>query len=95
MREFGFKLSVIAAPLREVPLALPAVSRSGLDGTRFAQTLCFSKFNACPRGPLAFKAFLAQNRALLRVWRTGVLQTSVFIEWIGPRAPRVQKSAVL
>ena len=90
-----FKLSVIAAPLREVPLALPAVSRLGTDGTRFAQTLCFSMFNAGPRTALAFKAFLAQNRVLHRVWRARVLQTSVFIEWIGHRAPRAQKSAVL
>ena len=86
-----FKLSVIAAPLREVPLALPAVSRLGTDGIQFAQTLCFSMFNAGPPGPLAFKAFLAHKRALLRVWRTCVLQTSVFIEWIGPRVPLAPK----
>ena len=57
----------------------------------FAQTLRFSGFYACPPAPLAFKAFLAQNRALLRVWRTCVLQTSVFIEWIGPRVPLTPK----
>ena len=57
LREFGFKLSVIAAPLREVPLALPAVSRSGPDGTHVAQTLCFPGFNAGPPPQLAFKAF--------------------------------------
>ena len=37
--------------------------------------------------PLAFGAFFVQNRALLRVWRTCILQDSVFVEWIGPRSP--------
>ena len=60
-------------------------------GTEFAQTLCFPRFNACPPSPLAFGARFAQNRALLRVWRTGVLQTSVFIEWIGARVPLTPK----
>ena len=83
LREFGAKLSVIAAPLREVPWPLPAVWLRGLGGTHVAQTLRFSRFNTWPSRQLAFKAFLAQIRALLRVWRTCVLQTSVFIEWIG------------
>ena len=91
LREFGVKLSVIAAPLREVPWPLPAVLVRGFPGTHFAQTLCFSRFYAGPPAPLAFKAFLAQNRALLRVWRTCVLLTSVFIEWIGPRVPLTPK----
>ena len=91
MREFGAKLSVIAAPLREVPWPLPAVWLRGLGGIHFAQTLCFSRFNTCPPARFAFKAFLAQNRALLRVWRTCVLLTSVFIEWIGLRVPLVFK----
>ena len=94
LREFGAKLSVIAAPLREVPWPLCAVWVRGRPGIDFAQTLRFSGFHACPRPPLAFKAFLAQNRALLRVWRTGVLQTSVFIEWIGPRVPLTPKVCV-
>ena len=38
MREFGAKLSVIAAPLREVPWPLPAVWVRGPVGARFAQT---------------------------------------------------------
>ena len=95
LREFGMKLSVIAAPLREVPWPLPAVWLRGLVGTHFAQTLCFSRFNTCPPTRLAFKAFLAQNRVLLRVWLPCVLQASGFVEWIGLRAPRAQKSAVL
>ena len=65
----GCKLSVISAPLREVSLALPAVLVSGPPGTHVAQTLRFSRFIALPPRPLAFKAFLAQNRALLRVGR--------------------------
>ena len=94
LREFGVKLSVIAAPLREVPWPLPAVLVRGWAGTHFAQTLRFSVFHACPPAPLEFKAFLAQNRALLRVWRTCVLQTSVFIEWIGPRTPLTPKDCI-
>ena len=69
LREFGVKLSVIAAPLREVSWLRSAVSASGIDGMHVAQTLRFSRFIAGPRPPLAFKAFLVQNRALLRVWR--------------------------
>ena len=45
----------------------------------------------CPQPPAEFKAFLAQNRALLRGWRTRGFQTSVFIEWIGPRVPLTPK----
>ena len=84
LREFGVKLSVIAAPLREVPWPVPAVLVRGRAGNACAQTLRFSGFHACPPAPLAFNAFLDRNRALRRVWRTCVLQTSVFIEWIGP-----------
>ena len=51
-------------------LALPAVFPSGPPGVHVAQTLRFSRFIALPRPAFAFKAFLAQNRALLRVWRT-------------------------
>ena len=39
----------------------------------------------------AFGAHLAQNRALLRVGRTGVLLTSVFVGWMGLRAPLTPK----
>ena len=78
-----------------LPWPLSAVLVSGPPGFYFAQTLRFSGFHACPRAALEFKGFLAQNRALLRVWRTGVLLTSVFLEWIGPRTPRAQKFAVL
>ena len=34
---------------------------------------------------------MAQNRALLRVRRTGVLLTSVFVDWIGLRVPLTPK----
>ena len=95
MREFGFKLSVISAPLRVDSWLLSAVFRSGIPATDVAQTLRFSRFIALPPTPLGFKALFAQIRALLRVWHTGVLQTSVFLEWIGPWALRVQKYAVL
>ena len=45
LREFGLQSTVIAAPVRGVPLALAAVLLSGPPGVHFAQTLCFSKFN--------------------------------------------------
>ena len=69
LREFGVKLFVIAAPLREVPWPRPAVWVRGPPSADVAQTLRFSGFHASPPSPLAFKAFLAQNRALLWVWR--------------------------
>ena len=74
-----------------LPWPLSAVLCSGKAGFDFAQTLRFSGFHACPPSPAEFKAFLARIRALLRVWRTCVLQTSVFIEWIGPRVPLTPK----
>ena len=74
-----------------LPWLLSAVSRSGTAGIDFAQTLRFSGFYACPRSPRAFGTHFAQNRALLRVWRTCVLVTSVFIEWIGPLVPLTPK----
>ena len=86
-----FQTIVIAAPLREASLAAKRGFVVGTFGFDFAQTLRFSGFHACPPSALAFKAFLGQNRALLRVWRTCVLQTSVFIEWIGPRVPLTPK----
>ena len=49
----------------------------------------------CPRSPLEFKAFLAQNRALAVVWRTCALLTTVFIDWIGHWRSWTQKSALL
>ena len=45
--------------------------------------------------PLEFKMFWAQNRALAEAWRTCVLLTTVFIDWIGPWRSRAQKSALL
>ena len=90
MREFGFQL----------PLSLPLCVGGGcflrfwcrdLPGTQVAQTLCFPGFNTCPPTGLAFKAFLVQNRALAAVWRTGVLQTTCFLERIGPWAPSTPK----
>jgi hypothetical protein len=94
LREFGVQTTVIAAPLRWVGL-LPAVLGPGPVGTHVAQTLRFSRFIAGPPAPLEFKAFWAQNRALAEVWRTCVLLTTVFIDWIGPRRSRAQKSALL
>ena len=87
LREFGSKLSVIAAPLCEVSWLRSAVSPLGQTGPHVAKTLRFSRFIALPPAPLAIKAFLTLNRVLLRVWRTGVLQTSFFLKWIGLRAP--------
>ena len=55
----------------------------------------FSRVMACTPGPLEFKAFWAQNRALAAVWRTCVLLTMVFIDWIGPWRSPAQKSALL
>ena len=54
-----------------------------------------SQFIACPPSRLAFGAFWAQIRALAAVWRTCVLLTTVFIDWIGSRRSRAQKSALL
>ena len=82
-------------PSARVPLVLSAVSGPVTDGVHFAQTLCFPEFNAGPPRALAFKAFLLHNRSLLRVWRTPVLLTTVFVEWIAPRLARAQKSAFL
>ena len=70
---------------------LPAVLVPGPPGTEVAQTLCFPGFYTSPPTGLAFKTFLAQNRALAAVWRTGVLQTPCFLERIGPRAPSPSK----
>ena len=96
LREFGFKLSVIAAPLCEATLGRAARECSrGRPAIFSPRRYVFSMFIACPPAPLAFKAFWAQNQALLRVWRIGVLKSSVFIDWIGPRAHLPQKSAVL
>ena len=75
-----------------LPWLLSAVLVSGDAGADVAQTLRFSVFHACPPARAAFKAFLVQDRALLRVWRTCVLLTSVFIAWIGPRVPLPPKS---
>ena len=94
LKEFGVQTTVIAAPLRWVGL-LPAVLGPGPAGTHVAQTLRFSRFIACPPSRLAFGAFWAQNRALAAVWRTCVLLTTVFIDWIGPWRSRAQKSALL
>ena len=94
LREFGVQTTVIAAPLRWVGL-LPAVLGPGDPGTHVAQALRFSRFIAVPPTPLEFKAFWAQNRALAAVWRTCVLLTTVFIDWIGPWRSRAQKSALL
>ena len=74
-----------------LPWLLSAFLLPGAPGLHFAQTLRFSGFHACPRSRVEFKAFLAHIRALVRVWRTRVLQTSVFIEWIGPRVPLTPK----
>ena len=86
--------TVIAGPLRWVGL-LPAVLGPGDAGTQVAQTLRFSRFMVCSPGPLEFQAFWAQNHALAEVWRTCLLPTTVFIDWIGPWRPRVQRSALL
>ena len=94
LREFGVQTTVIAAPVRWGGL-LPAVLVPGPVGTHVAQTVRFSRFIAVPPSPLEFKAFWAQNRALAAVWRTCVLLTTVFIDWIGPWRSRVQKSALL
>ena len=53
LREFGVQTTVIAAPVRWGGL-LPAVLVPGLPSTHVAQTLCFSRFIACPPRPLAF-----------------------------------------
>ena len=90
LREFGAKLSVIAAPLRG-SLLLLAVLGPGTPGTDVVQTLRFSVFYACPPAPRAFGAHFAQNRALPRVWRTRGLLTSVFVEWIALRVPLTSK----
>ena len=73
-------------------LAVPAVLPASVH---FAQTLRFSSFIACPRASLEFEPFWAQYHALAEVWRTCVLLTSFFLDWIGPWRSRVQKSALL
>ena len=92
-REFVFQTIRHLCPCVRCSLAVPAVLVSGEPGVHFPQTLYFSRFIACPRAPLEFKAFWAQYRALAAVWRTCV--TSFFIDWIGPWRSRIQKSALL
>jgi hypothetical protein len=95
LREFGVQTIRHLCPcVRGVGL-LSAVFLSGPPAVHFAQTLRFSRFIACPSNPLEFNAFWAQNRALAEVWRTCVLLTTVFIDWIGPWRSRAQKSALL
>ena len=94
LSEFDVQTIIIAAPLRWVGL-LPADWGLGVAGTHVARTLRFSRFIAAPPTRHAFGAFWAQNIALAEVWRTCVLLTTVFIDWIGPWRPRVQKSALL
>ena len=77
-----FPTAVIAAPVRWGGV-LPAVLVPG----QVAQTLCFPVFNTCPPARFAFKAFLVQNRALEAVWRTRALQSTGFVDSIGPWAP--------
>ena len=84
LREFGLQTIRYLCPCVRCSLAVPAVLVSGTPGVHVAQTLRFSRFIACPPAPLESKAFLAQNRALAAVWRTCVLLTTVFIDWIGP-----------
>ena len=57
LREFGSKLSVIAAPLCEVSWLRSAVSPSGIAGTHVAQTLRFSRFIALPPARSHLKPF--------------------------------------
>ena len=45
--------------------------------------------------PFRLKKFFAQNRFLARERRTCALQTTFFLDCIGPWRPRAQKSAVL
>ena len=95
MREFGVRTIRHLCPcVRGVGLP-SAVFLSGTAGVHFAKTLRFSRFIVCPPSRFEFKAFLAQIRALAAVWRTCVLLTSVFIDWIGPWRSRVQKSALI
>ena len=81
LREFGLKTIRYLCPC--VRCSLAAVLVSGPPSVHVAQTLRFSRFVACPRGPFAFKAIWVQNHALAVVWRTCVLLTSFFIDWIG------------
>ena len=95
LREFGVQTIRHLCPcVRGVGL-LSAVLLSRTVGVHFAQTLRFSRFIACPPAQLESKAFWAKNRALATVWRTCVLLTTVFIDWIGPWRSRAQKSALL
>ena len=95
LTEFSFQSVRHHCPCLRCSLALPAVLQSGPTGIHVAQTLRFSQFIALPPWPFAFKAFSVLNRALATVWRPCALQTTCFRYWIGPRRPRVQKSAVL
>ena len=94
LREFGVQTTVIAAPVRWGGL-LPAVLVPGPAGTHVAQTLRFSRFIAAPPSQFEFKAFWAQDRALVRVSCTCVLLTTVLIDWISPWRTRPQESALL
>ena len=55
------KLSVIAAPVREVTLATSCGFLSLTAGTRVAQTLCFPRFMACPPSALEVFGLLCKN----------------------------------
>ena len=70
------KLSVIAAPVREVTLA----------------TSCGFPLATCRHPPRSkFSAFCAKTCALAAVWRTRALQTTCLLEWIGPPPPSTPK----
>ena len=56
-----------------------------LPGLTSLKRFVFRGLMRVPPRRLAFKAFLAQNRTLLRVWRHVFFLTSVLVEWIGPR----------
>ena len=93
-REFGLQTIRHLCPCVRCSLAFLVVFRPGDDGVHVAQTLRFSRLIACLPTLLGLTHFGFQNRCLARVQRTGVLQTSVFCDLIGPCRPRVQKSAV-
>ena len=95
LREFGLQTIRHLCPCVRCSLARAAVFQSGTVGFHVAQTPRFSRFMACPPGPLAFGAFLCKIDALAAVGDACVLQTTCFLDWIGPWRPRVQKSAGL
>ena len=84
LREFGLQTIRHLCPCVRCSLALPAVFRQGPPGFHVAQTLRFPRFIACPPARFAFGAFLCKIDAPTAVGDACMLQTTCFLDWIGP-----------